>query len=244
MEFTFGIVTNSENGLNPFIPEIIKSIRDLKIPEYEIILVGTERWLSSMAAQDVRIIDFNERIRSAWITKKKNLITQNARYDNIVYQHDYFAYNPGWYEAWCEFGDYSVGMNKLINVEKFGRFRDWSIFPHTGVVDAARAYSGFEGHECLIPYEETGFSKIMYISGGWWMAKKHVMTEFPLNESLAWEQGEDVDWSYRVRTKYKFSINPKASVRLLKYKHVCFTPMRDSVLNKMREYLQKNGIYV
>jgi hypothetical protein len=252
MNITFGIITYCENGANNFLIDAIKSIRDLNIPAYEIIIVGTAAHLNrhDIIGEDVIVLDFNERIRDKWITKKKNMITDKAKYDNIVYQHDYFAYNTGWYESWRDFGAFHVGMNRLIN-EPTGclqnnvdtRYRDWSIFPHTGVVEKAINVCGFQGHECLIPYEETGFSKLQYISGGWWIAKKHVMEEFRLNESLCWGQGEDVEWSYRVRNKFNFSINKEASVRLLKYHHVSFSPMRQEVYVKMKDFLKQNNLY-
>ena len=65
----------------------------------------------------------------------------------------------------------------------------------------------------------------MYISGTYWIAKKRVMEEFPLNENLFWGQGEDVEWSKSVTKKYNFSINPNSIVKLMGYKdplfHLC-----------------------
>ena len=56
----------------------------------------------------------------------------------------------------------------------------------------------------------------------YWVGKKDVMTEFPLNERLLWGQSEDVEWSLRIREKYDFSMNKHSSVQLLKYKDRAF----------------------
>ena len=46
----------------------------------------------------------------------------------------------------------------------------------------------------------------MYISGSYWVCKKHVMENFPLNDELLWGQGEDVEWSKIVREHYILSV--------------------------------------
>jgi hypothetical protein len=72
--------------------------------------------------------------------------------------------------------------------------------------------------ECLIPYTMTHLSRYMYFSGAYWVAKKDVMLEFPLDERLSWGQSEDVTWSMQVREKYNFSINSHSVVQLIKHK--------------------------
>lgn len=241
-DFSFGIVTNSQDTYSPYLERVVQSIRDLLIPNYEIIIVGTKKNIS-VHGPDIKVIDFDEDIRRAWITRKKNIITENAKYNNIVYQHDYIVYDSGWYQAWKDF-KYDVGMNPIQNVDGT-RYRDWSIFPQGGLVESLKKILNYHEHcyEYLLPYTETGMSALQYISGAWWVAKKHVMQEFKLNESLMWGQGEDVDWSYKVRKKYKFSINTEASVSLLKYNSVAFTLIQDENLEKVRDFLRQKGLY-
>jgi hypothetical protein len=62
----------------------------------------------------------------------------------------------------------------------------------------------------------------MYISGGYWIAKKHVMEEFPLDEKLFHCQVEDIEWSWRIIKKYNFSLNEKSIVHLNKFHQVQF----------------------
>jgi hypothetical protein len=72
------------------------------------------------------------------------------------------------------------------------------------------------GRECLIPYDISHLTKFMYISGGYFIVKKNIMLEFPLDERLGWGEGEDVIWSKQVRQKYKFSMNPHSEVLIAK----------------------------
>src|SRR5690606_16295912 len=242
---SFGIITYSKDGVSDHLLNVVSSIRNLKIPKYEIIIVGTKHTIiKSISGDDVVVVDFDEDRKKAWITRKKNLITQIAKYENIVYQHDYIIYDDNWYESWRNFGNYAIGMNRIFNVDG-SRYRDWLLFPNGGLIERVKRLSGYIDEErgCLLPYDETGMSKLMYISGSWWIAKKHVMQEFLLNESLSWGHGEDVEWSYNVRNKYKFSINESASVRLLKHNGVVFAPIRAEVLAKMREFLISKNMY-
>lgn len=205
MDFTFGIITGGNN--DSMITKIIESIESQEIPNYEIIIVGG----CNIKRDNVRLIPFNESIRPSWITKKKNIITNEAKYENIVYTHDYIGFNDGWYNGQLKAGgDYKVRMDKILTKEGI-RFRDWCIWPKNGnIMDSTI------GRQCLIPYDITHLSKYMYISGSYWIAKKSVMVEFPLNESLSWGQGEDVQWSKEVRIKYEFSMNTNSTVQILK----------------------------
>ena len=226
MKFTFGIITdgNSEDNLN----KVIDSIESQNIKEYQIIIVGN----SYISRDNTFIIPFNETIRPSWITRKKNLITVNSRYENIVYTHDYVVFESDWYKGFLQFGEnFNVCMNKFVNPDN-SRFRDWVIWPHNdnfmdGIV--------LPNRECLIPYDITHLSKYMYISGTYWVAKKSTMMEFPLNENLSWGQGEDVFWSKQVRQKYDFSINQFSTVKSLKFKDPAFNITGQDTADKLRE---------
>lgn len=226
MKFTFGIITSG--SCDDVLNQVIDSIESQNIPEYQILVVGN----SYVSRDNTFIIPFNENIRPAWITRKKNLITANARYENIVYTHDYVLFEPGWYSGFLNFGeDFKVCMNKFVNPD-YSRFRDWVIWPHN---DNFMDDIVLPTRECLIPYDITHLSKYMYISGTYWVAKKNVMMEFPLNENLSWGQGEDVFWSKQIRQKYDFSINEMSTVRSLKFKDPAFNIAGEETSNRLRE---------
>ena len=205
MDFTFGIVTGGYN--DDMINEIISSIENEKIPNYEILIIGN----SEIVRNNCRVIKFNENVKNGWITKKKNIITNEAKYENIVYFHDYIKLVEGWYMGQLMSGNnFKIRMDKIIN-NNGERFRDWCIWPHNN-----NKMDHFIGRDCLIPYDITHLSKYMYISGSYWIAKKSVMLEFPLDENLTWGEGEDVLWSKQVREKYNFDMNINSSVLILK----------------------------
>lgn len=244
IDFTFGIITDAEKVSCERLIHVLQSIKNLNIPNYEIILVGNKNKILQYLNYNldkINIIDFNENIKDKWITRKKNIITQNAKYDNIVYLHDYFVFDNNWYNGWKTFGEnYVACMNIILNYDG-KRFRDWSIF-HDHEFLPAGQYAGWNRQklENLIPYNETELNRYQYFSGSYWVAKKSLMLEMPLNENLTWGQGEDVVWSQIFRRKYKFSMNPNSIVKVYgKTPDVIFSEMPDHVLNKLKEYVRR-----
>jgi hypothetical protein len=224
MNFTFGIITDGNN--NHYLNSVIDSIEKLNIPEYEIIIVGN----TDLKREGIKVIHFDESIKKAWITRKKNLITQNAKFENVVYSHDYVAYDPDWYRGYLKYGSvFKVCMNQILNFDGT-RFRDWVLWPHNNSITDSIVG---QNRQCIIPYEITHLSRHMYISGSFWVAKKHVMEEFPLNESLGWGDGEDVSWSMNVRQRYDFSLNTNSIVRTLKQKDLILNFADQETIEKL-----------
>jgi len=225
MKFTFGIITagTSDESLNL----VIDSIERQNIPEYQILIVGN----SQVSRKNTFIIPFDESIKPGWITRKKNIVTINARYENVVYTHDYVVFEDDWYEGFLKFGDdFKICMNKFVNPD-YSRFRDWVIWPHN---DNFMDSIVLPNRECLIPYDMTHLSKYQYISGTYWIAKKQVMEDHPLDDNLLHCQGEDVEWSKRVRYKYDFSMNPYSTVKSLKFKDPAFNVAGEETIQKLR----------
>lgn len=230
MNFTFGIITSQNDILNT-LASTINSIRELSIPNYEIIIIGGN---DNYQSDNLSIYSFEENPNGGWITKKKNLITKYAKYENIVYLHDYIIFDKHWYTNFLNFGnDFKVCMNQIINLDGT-RFRDWTLWAESA------EQIGIPNPYYLIPYDIKNLSKLMYFSGSYWVAKRKTMEEFPLNENLFWCQGEDVEWSKRIREKYNFSINKDSIVRLLKYKNPAFLDCNNlqkiKQINETKEY--------
>jgi hypothetical protein len=215
MDFTFGIITSQKNPLE-YLNQTIDSIKKLNIPNYEIIIIGGDQ---DLCIDNINLYSFKEHPTMGWITKKKNLITQKAIYENIVYMHDYFYFDEKWYENFLLFGnDWKVCTNKLINIDG-KRYRDWNLCQ---VLRTCKGNTRSISPYYLLPYDFKHLSKLMYISGGYWIAKKHVMEEFPLDEKLFHCQVEDIEWSWRIIKKYNFSLNEKSIVHLNKFHQVQF----------------------
>jgi len=228
MNFTFGIITNK--GTEKRINTIIDSIETQKIPEYEVLIVGSAK----IEREHTRVIPFDESKKRAWITKKKNMLTQEASFENVVYLHDYIKFEEGWYDGFLQFGnDFKVCMNVIQNKDGY-RYRDWSLWAE----DSPKI--GFKKGECILPYWVRHLTKYMYISGAYWVAKKDVMEEFPLDEKLTWGAGEDVEWSKRIREKYDFSMNDKSKVKLMKQKAVILRAISDKRYNEVMN-IERDG---
>jgi hypothetical protein len=227
MNFTFGIVTSSDHkhdinlDNNQRLDIIVDSIEKLNIPNYEVIVVGK----SNINRVHTTVIDFDENIKPGWITKKKNIITKNAKYDNIVYLHDYVYFEPNWYSGFIKFGEnWDICMTVIKNTDNT-RFRDWIIFEldetnYPRVLEFGQDLG--EPNRKIAPYlplYNKGDSTKTYISGMYWIAKKSIMEKYPLNEKYVWNTPEDIEWSQRVRRNCKYVMNPYSSIKMMKYKN-------------------------
>lgn len=216
LNFTFGIVTS--NRICVFMPHILNSIRSLNGLEKEnceIIVVGGPS--NYNGDDDFKHIPFDDTPR---IALKKNLITESASKENIVFLHDYFAFDADWYNGFLEFGDHwDICMNMLINTDG-RRFRDWLAWddPKNQTIDGKVGL--------LAPYSYDKF-KHMYISGAYWVAKTELMKKEPLNKWFHWGECEDLEWSKRVLRKgYKYKMNTLSVVHVIKpYKETGFKYM-------------------
>lgn len=214
MNITFGIITdgNSDDSLR----KTLDSIVNLSIPNYEIIVVGNTKLIYN---NNYKIINFDENLKQGWITKKKNLITLNAKNEFVVYSHDYYAFDSEWYTEVVNFGaDFDICMNRIENLDGT-RYHDWCLWvDNQSLLDPL-----IERYRvALIPYSTKNLINYMYVPGGYWIAKKKFMELYPLNENLSWGEGEDVEWSKRVRRIAKYRMNNRAVVRVQKFKEVKF----------------------
>jgi len=259
MKFTFGIC--STGGNEGHILNFIKSVEDNKIPtdNYEILVVGDLNNQYFGQNKNVKVIPFDESLQPGWITRKKNLITEYALYDNIVFLHDYLILKNSWYDSMCKFGDaWDVLVTRIENNNGM-RFRDWvllgngrknckkiqiknlnvNVDPYNPFIEVNHPDS-----KALLPYDETRFSKWIYVSGAYWLAKKKFMIENPLNEDLSWGESEDIEWSIRVRkkTKIKFAKSPTVKInkpgKIAIYSE-CSKKFLDEIYFKIYNYYDK-----
>jgi len=241
MKFTFGIITYEGS---PHLSKCIESIIWQNIPEelFEIIIIGNNPSIDKLMIDHKCIkhfsFDENERYlrniaEGGWITRKKNLITKNATFDNIVYLHDYYIFEKRWYEGFIKFGeDWDICMNYIF-LPTGQRFRDyvtWDV-PELNFKDKFNEKDGYlhintrkgsifekirKDHRVTIILDIDDefinkFKKNSYVSGGYWVAKKKIMELYPLDENLMRAQGEDVEWSQRLfkdeenNIKYRFN---------------------------------------
>jgi hypothetical protein len=214
MEFTFGIITDGNN--DSFIEKIITSIENNKLKLYEIIIVGNSK--VKTLNQFTKIIPFDESIKNAWITRKKNIIIEEAKYENIVMMHDYIILESDWYEGFLKFGNnWDIVVNKIKNSDG-KRFRDFVLAPDLYIWRIL----GMRPNKGLIPYNvkaNLSLNKFRYISGSYYVIKKKIGLNYKLNEKLSWGQGEDYEFCSRlIQSNILMNFNPNSTVSFLKYK--------------------------
>ena len=213
IQWTFGIVTGYQDKYR--LKNIINNIISLNIPEFEILIVGGNREDFSVDYPQVKFIDFDESEKPLWITKKKNIIANLAMYENIVIMHDYHVFENDWYVNFKSFGtDWDICSCPQYLINGARNPMDWSLWDKPG---HGRAWS--------LDYDDWSQTQYMYISGGFFIVKKHVMLKEPLDESLGWNEAEDVEWSLRVRDSYVMKCNKNSIVRHNKWhRHAGINP--------------------
>jgi len=246
MDFTFGIITDGRH--DNYLSYIIQSIHNNNIPNYEIIIVGNTRIQES---NKIKIIKFNESQKNKWITRKKNIIAINAKYENIVMLHDYVQLSENWYHGFLKFGDnFDWCISKIIN-SNGERFRDYTLFPYE--VDylninysPGKDINVYFNCNCLLPYDFVNSirtNKYLYISGSYYVIKKIIATKYFLDENLLHCQGEDVEYSKRLHSNgIIIKCNKYSDVRLLKQKQSASweTEISDEYLQKFIDYCHKD----
>jgi hypothetical protein len=198
MNFTFAITTDYSdiNRLN----EVRESIYNLKIPNYEVLIIGGKDYSHYI---DTTFLYFNDKKYPGWTTKKKNILVETSRYENVILMHDYFLFDDNWYNSFVEFGnEWDICSNQQLLINGKRHFTDWvtwddPVFPR---------YTS-------LSYDDWSRTQHMYMSGGYFIVKKHVVMDNPFNESLMHGQAEDVEWSLRVRDKYRMVCNGNARVQ-------------------------------
>jgi hypothetical protein len=245
MDFTFGIITSSNS--NNYINQIINSIVQNNIPNYEIIIVGNVKMKET---DKITVINFDENIKPGWITRKKNIIVKKAIYENIVLLHDYVILDENWYRGFLKFGNnFEFCVTKIINKNGV-RFRDYTLFPYE--VDYLNLFyspgkdiDSYFNNNCLLPYDFVNTiktNKYMYISGAYYIIKKNIANKYLLNENLVHCRGEDVEYSKRLHENgIIIKCNHFSSVHFLKYKdHAPWEKeINKEYLNKFINYCNK-----
>lgn len=211
MKWTFGIITDGKqhNRVRDCISSIYH-IKDMPLDKFEVIVIGGSPHEFCYApvnektvVKNYKHVPFDENIKRSWITRKKNMIAENARYPNLSIAHDYVTWDENWYKNAVLFGeDWDVCMNRILNTDG-KRFRDWVTW---------------DGGVHFIPYTEHSKTKHMYVSGSYFCVKKNFLLAHRLDETKIWGQAEDVDWSKFVRNFWNYKCNPASVVRFIKEK--------------------------
>ena len=196
MKFTFGITTMYQD-LNR-LDSVIQSIRNLNIPEFEIIVAGHENFADNEEASFLYFQGDNSLVNA-----RKNAILQKAKYNNVVLLHDYYLFDTDWYNNFVVFGeDWDVCSNAQLLINNKRHFTDWVTWDHP-----------VHGRYYSMDYNDWSDTKYMYQSGGFLLLKKEFGLKVPFNGEMGWGTAEDVEWSLRMRDVAVWKCNGNSIVK-------------------------------
>lgn len=192
------------------VDKILTSIYNQNIDDndYEILIIGPDE----IKGHNVRYMPFDESVKKAWITKKKNDMARIAKFDNLCVMHDYIILKNGWYDGYQKFGyDWSHCMNPIA--DKAGvRFRDWVTWlANPGESPTSNTIK-------FLDYDDHSMIRKQYISGSYYCVKKDWAIKYLLDERKRWSQSEDVLWSHQCRPSWNYKCNSNSLVQFIKDK--------------------------
>jgi hypothetical protein len=226
---TYGIVTHGLDKKTLW--ECKKSIwKNMSLGDDLVVVYDNAAFRMRIDEDHIEEFEVDFTARPGMICHKKNFIARVAANDILAISHDYISYGDGWRDGLVKFDkenpDWEISMNKIENTDGF-RYRDWCKFfsskkgyPWTQFESSwQKEPVTYAGSPHLLSYDDPDAD---FISGAYWVCKRHVMLEEPLNENLVWGNAEDCEWSLRVIPKYKYKFNKFSTVQLLTPHDVVF----------------------
>lgn len=176
LSLSFCIITN---GKRPkALSTLLSSIRRQNIPQFETIISGN--WQADGA---VVYVPCEDAAASGHLGLMRNLAVARARFDNVVVLDDDMLLAPGWYQALCAYRRPFDILTSQVRLPDGGRYWD-----HATI-------GGPRGHIILADGE---FDENVYMTGGGaWVMTRQVARSVVWDESRAFYEGEDVDFSRR-----------------------------------------------
>lgn len=245
--WSFCIVTSegNDNSLKDSISSIINEFSNRG--DFEIIIVGANQLQNDYSSYPVQFYEVNERFfnldfslanikmaiksqdlnrlifKYGPISYKKNYAARQSQFDKLCILHDYVSLEPGWLGGFESFdASWDACMNIVLN-NNDSRYRDWCTWDYPDVGPA------------LLPYDI--YVKEMYFSGTYFCVKRNFFLNNMLDESLFWGEGEDVEWSIRVRDKTKLKMNVNSKVKFTKLKPLDSSPYDEHWTNNTKKLL-------
>lgn len=187
--WSFGIV--SDGRKNDRVLKLIGQIKDFKIPEYEVLICGPTP--SGNLPEHVVVLDDSDLYYDLRIpiSRKKNRIIDQARFNNLVIMHDRISFSENWYEKICKYGNIfdQICTPILDENTRSLRVNDW--------LKSFHDFTSFQ-KSISIKLEYSEWDRHLYVDGGFMLIKKHIISNNKLNPDLNWGEMEDVDLSERL----------------------------------------------
>jgi GT2 family glycosyltransferase len=188
---TIGILTLGDRPRE--LEHLLASVRLHCHLPHEVIIVSPEGIDTSAYKSHFQHIPFSERDDYGWITRKKNLICDRARYSDIIVCHDRFHFSKDFFSFYEDWGcGYGIAGPK-VRLPDGKRGLDWGI---------VRGSNHTWSRGGLLEYRDC--SPHAYIPGGVTMIRKSFWRHFPWAEDLFWNEHEDVELCRRIQRSGEF----------------------------------------
>ncbi len=191
--WTFGILTA---GQSPNAQQMIRTILEIPGPKREIIICGPAQ---KNLPEDSRIctIDLEKPEPRGWITRKKNLIVDAARYSNLCLMHDRFIFPQDFFSVMGNYGNdfsvvtfpepYYLHQNRSIH----HRYPDYQVLRQKEKLQLALDSKVFQQDSInYLNYDD--FHETAFCCGGVYVTKKSLWNMVRQDEALYHAESEDV----------------------------------------------------
>ncbi|HLD80379.1 MAG TPA: hypothetical protein VJA40_00025 [archaeon] len=180
-KWTFGVPTIGKRI--DWLRAFITSIREQKIPHYEIIIVGT--WNDpELMGPDIKYIHFTEKDDKVWVTRKKNIVYENAKYENVFVLHDRFKLDKGWFKGMKRYGNVWDALFFPIIDKNGEEYVHWGVWG--------------KGIERIGYLDIRDWREDYFVGGAFAAMKKRVWEKAKHNEERFWAEQEDAEQQLRV----------------------------------------------
>ena len=193
---------------------VVKRILELDIPEKEILLCGRpdenfQYW------DQVRIVGEDIPAPPIWITKKKNVLAQEAQYENLCILHDRVFLPANFMQTIRQFGDgfsfaafQSLWFDNVLNLSAV-RYSDYGCamedhhadFIHAEKETTSSSFTPFLFTEIekqnFIIANPLRYQSGNYLTGSLYITKRKLWLNTPQDESLYWAEFEDIEHADR-----------------------------------------------
>jgi GT2 family glycosyltransferase len=184
--WTFGLLTLGDKPERAL--AYLASIKRACRGPHEIVVVCPRRLPFLARESRVRQIVFSDRDDVGWITKKKNLICDAAKYSDILVCHDRFALTPTFCSDFDSWG-YAYGIAApRLRLPNGRRAVDWAVVSSQNHVWSSGG---------LLDYRS--YSPYVYVPGGATIVRKEFWRRFPWDENFYWNEHEDVELCRRAQ---------------------------------------------
>lgn len=218
--WTFGILWDgkNENYLQTYVDSVTRQLSSGS--QIELIICGPQPGFAINIDHTVITADQNTE-KYANISRKKNLIIKNAKYENICLAHNRYQIDNNFIKSFDRIGhDYDICVIKQVLNETGERVPDW-----VSQASDQRLTANY-----LLSYGE--YSPYIYVPGGLVIGKKHVLENFLFNDLGTWNMAEDVELSQRLMANdYIPRINTKTVAKVLQLRKEIIADFKKPDLN-------------